>query len=436
MLGPGTAGGTLGPWAAPSPHPALPRPRVGRGCPDRCPVLGVPRDRERDAPALRASEAPRTRARRVWAGAALPGRQHPRARLRTHGSSTCCALRRRLRLERRHRTASHAGLARGAASRPAGDPRDRRYDPHSRAAAPARRHAGTPGPADARHPDHGRPPPARRAGPRAPGREHPRRAVRAAPRPFPADLRRGDDRGRGHGDHGPAGRGSPGRGPDRLGPSGERAAGSRLGSRRAPRPARLHSDPAARSRRARAQRRQLSAARPSRGRRPPAAGRSGTGSVPDRGVRRDQRENDGGRRRRSVMKVLVTGGCGFIGSHVCEFYRGRGASVISYDNMTKVELQRTQYSVERARNHNWNYLKQLGVAMVKADVRDYEALRETAKGADYIVHTAAQPAVTISMEDVDLDFSTNVLGTLNVLKTAREYDIPVVSCATIHVYGN
>ena len=116
------------------------------------------------------------------------------------------------------------------------------------------------------------------------------------------------------------------------------------------------------------------------------------------------------------MRVLVTGGCGFIGSHVCEFYRGRGDSVVSYDNMTKVELQRTQYAVERARDYNWDYLKQLGVEMVKADIRDYEALLEAAKGADYIVHTAAQPAVTISMEDVDLDFSTNVLGTLNVLQ--------------------
>jgi CDP-paratose 2-epimerase len=101
------------------------------------------------------------------------------------------------------------------------------------------------------------------------------------------------------------------------------------------------------------------------------------------------------------MRVLVTGGCGFIGSHVCEFYRGRGASVVSYDNMTKVELQRTQYAVERARDYNWDYLKQLGVEMVKADIRDYGALLAAAKGADYIVHTAAQPAVTINMEDVD-----------------------------------
>lgn len=136
------------------------------------------------------------------------------------------------------------------------------------------------------------------------------------------------------------------------------------------------------------------------------------------------------------MRVLVTGGCGFIGSHVCEFYRQRGDDVIAYDNMTKHELQRTQYSVERARDYNWELLKDLGVDTLKADVRDYDQLREAAADCDYIVHTAAQPAVTISMEDPDLDITTNVIGTFNVLKAAREYDIPVASCATIHVYGN
>jgi CDP-paratose 2-epimerase len=136
------------------------------------------------------------------------------------------------------------------------------------------------------------------------------------------------------------------------------------------------------------------------------------------------------------MRVLVTGGCGFIGSHVCEFYRQRGDEVVSYDNMTKLELQRTQYAVEAARDYNWNLLSGLGVEMTKADIRDYEALVEAARGCDFIVHTAAQPAVTIGMEDVDLDFSSNVAGTLNVLKAAREHDVPVASCATIHVYGN
>ena len=43
------------------------------------------------------------------------------------------------------------------------------------------------------------------------------------------------------------------------------------------------------------------------------------------------------------MKVLVTGGCGFLGSHVCEYYIHKGAMVISYDNMTKHELERTGF---------------------------------------------------------------------------------------------
>jgi CDP-paratose 2-epimerase len=136
------------------------------------------------------------------------------------------------------------------------------------------------------------------------------------------------------------------------------------------------------------------------------------------------------------MKVLVTGGCGFLGSHVCQYYKGKGDEVIAFDNLTKYELKRIDYISEEARDYNWNLLNNLGVKMVKGDVRDYEQLLETAKGCDFIIHTAAQPAMTISWEDPELDFSTNVRGTFNVLKVAREYKIPVVSCATIHVYGN
>ena len=136
------------------------------------------------------------------------------------------------------------------------------------------------------------------------------------------------------------------------------------------------------------------------------------------------------------MRVLVTGGCGFIGSHVCEFYRKRGDEAVAYDNMTKYELQRTQYVVDRARDLNWDYLKSIGTEMVKADVCDYPTLKSVARGCDFIVHTAAQPAVTISMEDPELDLNTNVIGTFNVLRAAREFGIPIVSCATIHVYGN
>jgi len=136
------------------------------------------------------------------------------------------------------------------------------------------------------------------------------------------------------------------------------------------------------------------------------------------------------------MKVLVTGGCGFLGSHVCEYFIKKGWEVISYDNMTKHELMRTGFAAEEARNYNWNYLNDLGVKMLKADVRNFEELMDNSIGCNYIIHTAAQPAMTISWENPKLDFSTNILGTFNVLEAARNLKIPVASCATIHVYGN
>ncbi len=136
------------------------------------------------------------------------------------------------------------------------------------------------------------------------------------------------------------------------------------------------------------------------------------------------------------MKVLVTGGCGFLGSHICEFYAFRGDQVLSYDLMTKHELQRNPYSPDTAREYNWNYLESLGVTCVKADVRNAEALADHVSGCDFIAHTAAQPTMTIGLENPELDFSTNVIGGFNVLSAAHRHRIPVASCATIHIYGN
>ena len=136
------------------------------------------------------------------------------------------------------------------------------------------------------------------------------------------------------------------------------------------------------------------------------------------------------------MRVLVTGGCGFLGSHVCEFYTRKGWDVVAYDSLTKYELARTGYGSDAARSYNCDFLTRLGVRIVKADIRDADVLLKNATGCNYIVHTAAQPAMTISWEDPRLDITTNVLGTFNVLETARALKIPMASCATIHIYGN
>ena len=81
------------------------------------------------------------------------------------------------------------------------------------------------------------------------------------------------------------------------------------------------------------------------------------------------------------MKVLVTGGCGFIGVHACEFFCRQGWAVIAYDNMTKFELDRTGYRADAARDYNWNWLGELGVEKVIGDIRDLEQILIVPQGA-------------------------------------------------------
>ena len=135
------------------------------------------------------------------------------------------------------------------------------------------------------------------------------------------------------------------------------------------------------------------------------------------------------------MKILVTGGCGFLGSHICETFRKEGWDVISYDSMTKYELDRTGFRTDEVRDFNARILRDMGVEIVQADIRDREQLLDSTTGCDFIAHTAAQPAMTISWEDPDLDFTTNVVGSYNVLTAARKHNIPVASCSSVHVYG-
>jgi CDP-paratose 2-epimerase len=132
------------------------------------------------------------------------------------------------------------------------------------------------------------------------------------------------------------------------------------------------------------------------------------------------------------MKVIITGGCGFLGTNLCLYYKHRGAAVIAYDNLAKHEFMRNPYMKPAARLHNKTTLEKNGVEVVVADVQDRDALQKKAEGCDYICHTAAQPAMTISWEDPELDFSTNVAGTFNVLEAARRLQIPVAICSSIH----
>jgi len=134
-----------------------------------------------------------------------------------------------------------------------------------------------------------------------------------------------------------------------------------------------------------------------------------------------------------MNKILVTGGAGFIGSHVAEFYAKKGFEVVVFDNLSRATLLANSL-VDPL--YNWNYLKQYkNVTLIRGDVRDRKNLISAAKGADAIVHTAAQTAVTTSLTDPVTDFETNTIGTFNVLEAARKNDSAVIYTSTNKVYG-
>jgi len=135
------------------------------------------------------------------------------------------------------------------------------------------------------------------------------------------------------------------------------------------------------------------------------------------------------------MKILVTGGAGFLGSHIAEFYAQKGDDVIVVDNLSR---SLTTALPKQASMYNWNYLKQnhKNVKLVRGDVRNIETLSPYEE-VDVIYHAAAQVAVTTSLTDPREDFENNALGTFNVLETARnaKTEPVVVFISTNKVYG-
>ena len=134
------------------------------------------------------------------------------------------------------------------------------------------------------------------------------------------------------------------------------------------------------------------------------------------------------------MKIFVTGGAGFIGSHIAEFYAEKGHDVVVFDNLSRARLLRK--SINQI-NYNWDYLKNFqNVELLKGDIINLHEIERASKGADFIFHTAAQTAVTTSIQDPVTDFQSNCIGTFNVLESARRNDIKtLIYCSTNKVYG-
>ena len=119
-------------------------------------------------------------------------------------------------------------------------------------------------------------------------------------------------------------------------------------------------------------------------------------------------------------KVLVTGGAGFIGSHLGDALLSLGKEVVVFDNLSSGSQEKVPS----------------GVILTPGDVRSPEQIVEVAKGCDLIFHLAANANGTVSVNDPRLDFETNALGTFNVSDAALQAGAKkFVYVSSASVYG-
>jgi nucleoside-diphosphate-sugar epimerase len=123
-----------------------------------------------------------------------------------------------------------------------------------------------------------------------------------------------------------------------------------------------------------------------------------------------------------MATYLVTGGAGFIGSHVAAALLARGDKVRILDN----------FSTGR-----WENLSALeGADIIEGDVRSYHTVREAVDGVHFVLHQAALPSVPRSIRDPITSNDVNVVGTLNLLNASRDAKVArLVYASSSSIYG-
>lgn len=110
-----------------------------------------------------------------------------------------------------------------------------------------------------------------------------------------------------------------------------------------------------------------------------------------------------------MKKILITGGCGFIGVNLVSYLLQKQVAEIKvFDNQSLGKF---------------DYLTGLDVEFIDGDIRDRSAVKKAMIGVDNVIHLAAHTRVVDSITKPEINFQTNVIGTFNVLSAARDCDV-------------
>ena len=125
------------------------------------------------------------------------------------------------------------------------------------------------------------------------------------------------------------------------------------------------------------------------------------------------------------MKILITGGCGFIGSNLAIFLKNkiRKVKIVSIDNLSRKgsNLNLKRLSKERIKNFKLDISKSSNIAKLKK--------------FDLIIHCAAEPAIEISKKKIDEVFNSNLLGTFSILKKCVRDNSNIIYLSSSRVYS-
>ncbi len=122
------------------------------------------------------------------------------------------------------------------------------------------------------------------------------------------------------------------------------------------------------------------------------------------------------------MRVLVTGGAGFIGSHLADFYLSQGNDVTVLDNLSTGNLANIQSILQ-------------SIKFINGDIRDSKAVDDLVSESDLVLHMAAYLGVKNIMENTLESIDSNFMGSEVLLKSATKYKKRIILASTSEIYG-
>ncbi|WP_395074259.1 SDR family oxidoreductase [Flavobacterium sp.] len=130
--------------------------------------------------------------------------------------------------------------------------------------------------------------------------------------------------------------------------------------------------------------------------------------------------------KQSTFKILITGGAGFIGSNLCEYFLSKNHQIICLDNFSTGHYHNIEHLIS---NPNFK--------LIEGDIRNYSDCQKAIQNVDYVLHQAALGSVPRSISDPITTNDVNISGFLNIISAAKEAKVKrFIYAASSSTYGN